>query len=113
MATASAPGVVGPVPFTDVCGARAAVPLSNEPDDDDASAGTAAALPSGARGWPGCACTGVVAIRQGSFAPRRGDVVLASPHKCGTTWLSGGATCLYWGQPTPIKSGKLNGNPYF
>jgi hypothetical protein len=29
----------------------------------------------------------VVSIQQGSFVPRRGDVVLASAHKCGTTWL--------------------------
>ncbi|PUZ52164.1 hypothetical protein GQ55_6G248400 [Panicum hallii var. hallii] len=94
MATANAPSVVGPVPFTDVCGARPGpVPPPNDHDDDDASA---AALPGDARlrlrwyqgTWVPRVCVpGVVAIRQGSFAPRRGDVVLASPHKCGTTWL--------------------------
>ncbi|KAG2646667.1 hypothetical protein PVAP13_2KG228100 [Panicum virgatum] len=96
MASANAPGVVGPVPFADVWGARAAVPPSNEPDDDDTSGATAAALPSGFRrslrwyqgAWVARAFVpGLVVIRQGSFAPRRGDVILASPPKCGTTWL--------------------------
>ncbi|XP_034578504.1 cytosolic sulfotransferase 5 [Setaria viridis] len=97
MATATAPTALsvaaGPVPFTDVCGARPdAVPLL---PDGDASA-TASAPPSSAMRflrwhqgtWLASQCVpGVVAIQQGSFVPRRGDVVLASAPKCGTTWL--------------------------
>jgi len=30
---------------------------------------------------------GIMIVQRGLFAPRRGDVVLASVSKCGTTWL--------------------------
>ncbi|RCV13922.1 hypothetical protein SETIT_2G385200v2 [Setaria italica] len=60
MATSNEPDAVGPVPFKDIAGA---VPLT-----------TVSGYPSDPKLWQ-------------SFTPRRGDVVLASPPKCGTTWL--------------------------
>nr|CAB3458531.1 unnamed protein product [Digitaria exilis] len=98
METVNGPSVLGPVPFADVCGARPdpVATMPNKPDGEDDSATAASALPSGiarvlrcyqgawlAEEW----VPGIVAIQQGSFVPRRGDVVLASQPKCGTTWL--------------------------
>jgi len=98
-ATGTGPATVlsalpAPVPFKDV--------VVGDGDDADASvleeyAGAAAvsALPSNPklflRRYQGTWVLetwvpGIIAIRRG-FAPRRGDVVLASPPKCGTTWL--------------------------
>nr|CAB3454878.1 unnamed protein product [Digitaria exilis] len=99
METANGLAIVGPVPFTDVCGARPdpVATMPNKPDgEDDSAAAAAAALPSGIsrvlRCYQGAWLAsewvpGIVAIQQGSFVPRRGDVVLASQPKCGTTWL--------------------------
>nr|CAB3454873.1 unnamed protein product [Digitaria exilis] len=99
MATANTLNVVGPVPFTDVCGARPdPVATPDESNGDESTAAAASTLIGGstirqvlrlyqgawlAKMW----VPGVVAIQQGSFVPRRGDVVLASQPKCGTTWL--------------------------
>ncbi|KAL6883382.1 hypothetical protein ACP4OV_010796 [Aristida adscensionis] len=101
MATTKAPSVPGPVPFKDFTGG-AAVPVPAPPEleaegtiaatsstaDDDDAGGTK-------KPWMRCYratwvaarwVPGIVAIHR-SFTPRRGDVVLASPPKCGTTWL--------------------------
>ncbi|CAL5083978.1 unnamed protein product [Urochloa decumbens] len=73
----------GPVPFKDSAGA---VPLITI---------VPGGRPSDPKLWVCCYqgtwvmaphLPGIVSIQQ-SFAPRRGDVVLASPPKCGTTWL--------------------------
>ena len=73
---------VGPVPFTDICGA---MPLPS----------AATPRPSDLRQWVRCFqgtwvpeyhVPGIVAVRE-SLAPRRGDVDLVTPPKCGTTWL--------------------------
>lgn len=97
MVNANAPGAVGPVPF--------AYAATGTNDDDavldhhrvnDEYAGAVSALPksnpklqlrcyqgSWVREWW---VPGIMAIQR-SFTPRRGDVALASPAKCGTTWL--------------------------
>ncbi|KAJ1258687.1 hypothetical protein BS78_10G094700 [Paspalum vaginatum] len=76
---------VGPVPFKDSAGA---VPL---PADS-----AIASRPSDPKLWVrhfqgtwvlDTHLPGVVDICKGGFTPRRGDVLLASPPKCGTTWL--------------------------
>nr|CAB3458527.1 unnamed protein product [Digitaria exilis] len=98
MATANTLNVVGPVPFTDVCGARpdpVAPPNESNGDDSTAAASTligGSTIRQVLRLYQGAWLAkmwvpGVVAIQQGSFVPRRGDVVLASQPKCGTTWL--------------------------
>nr|CAB3454879.1 unnamed protein product [Digitaria exilis] len=99
METANGLAIVGPVPFTDVCGARpdlvATTPNELDGEEDDSAAAselTTAAKRPGLRLYQGAWLAqvwvpGVVAIQQGSFVPRRGDVVLASQPKCGTTWL--------------------------
>ncbi|KAL6654024.1 hypothetical protein ACP70R_007489 [Stipagrostis hirtigluma subsp. patula] len=94
MANTNAPaGSVGPAPFRDVCGEMPPpAPSSEGPDDADAEA--ASASPAATRRlccyqgtWvPKLCLPGVLAIQRG-FTPRPGDVVLANPHKCGTTWL--------------------------
>ncbi|KAL6654023.1 hypothetical protein ACP70R_007488 [Stipagrostis hirtigluma subsp. patula] len=69
------------------------VPSSEGPNDADANA-AASASPAATRRlccyqgtWvPKLCLPGVLAIQRG-FTPRPGDVVLASPHKRGTTWL--------------------------
>ncbi|KAL6656930.1 hypothetical protein ACP70R_004710 [Stipagrostis hirtigluma subsp. patula] len=84
--------VVGPAPL----------PFNNDGDADAARdplleeyAGAVSALPSNPRLRLRCYqgtwvmepwVPGIIAIQRG-FAPRRGDVVLASAPKCGTTWL--------------------------
>lgn len=86
METANA---VGPVPFIEICGARPdpmAPPGESNGSEDPSGAIRVLRWHHGT--WLAQQCVpGVVAIQQGSFVPRRGDVVLASPHKCGTTWL--------------------------
>ncbi|TVU38015.1 hypothetical protein EJB05_11362, partial [Eragrostis curvula] len=88
-ATIQSPSAVGPVPFKDVVADDTPEP---EPAEYEA---TVAALPSNPklrrRRYQGTwvrepLVPGVIAIQRG-FVPRRGDVVLASPPKCGTTWL--------------------------
>ncbi|CAL5007622.1 unnamed protein product [Urochloa decumbens] len=82
MAATTQSATTGPVPFRDIAGA---VPLSGLPSDDDdpkrmpvlCYQGTWVLAPH---------LPGIVSIQR-SFVPRRGDVVLASPPKCGTTWL--------------------------
>jgi hypothetical protein len=86
-------GLIGPVPFKDVCG-----------DDDHISAAATeeyaaiiSTLPSVTahgvllRNYQGAwlmhqRVPGVLSIQR-RFTPRRGDVLLASSPKCGTTWL--------------------------
>lgn len=87
MAATEEPGAaVGPVPFKD--GTGAAVPLP--------AISTITSRPSDPKLWVryyqgtwvlDIHLPGVVSIHQGSLTPRRGDVILASPPKCGTTWL--------------------------
>ncbi|CAO2206153.1 unnamed protein product [Urochloa humidicola] len=81
MAATNQSAATGPVPFKDIAGA---VPITAiVPSDSERRSpilfyqGT----------WvPAPHLPGIVSIQRG-FAPRRGDVVLASPPKCGTTWL--------------------------
>ncbi|XP_066161923.1 cytosolic sulfotransferase 6 [Oryza sativa Japonica Group] len=109
-ATNAVPGTARPIPFKDVL----VVVIDND-DDDGAAAiprqpasvaalaaeeyrGIVAALPSKLPGTPQRMrlyqgswfredwVLGFVAIQR-HFAPRDGDVVLASLPKCGTTWL--------------------------
>lgn len=92
LTTNSLPGFVGPVPFKDVDDAIAvAVPVP-PPKEYDA---IVAALPSNLKLRLRCYqgswvmepwVPGIITIQR-SFTPRHGDVVLASPPKCGTTWL--------------------------
>lgn len=86
----NAPGAVGPVPFVEASDA-AEEPLPKE------YAAAVSALPSNPKLWLRCYkgtwvlepwVPGIMAIHR-SFVPRQGDVVLASPPKCGTTWLKG------------------------
>ncbi|CAL5067452.1 unnamed protein product [Urochloa decumbens] len=93
-----------PVPFKDVAvvvvdggGQQDAADASSPLEEQHAGAGAAvSALPSNPklflRRYQGTWVLetwvpGIVAIQRGAFAPRRGDVVLASAPKCGTTWL--------------------------
>ncbi|KAL6638755.1 hypothetical protein ACP70R_023614 [Stipagrostis hirtigluma subsp. patula] len=92
MANCNAPSSVGPVPFKDVCG-EMPVPVPSPKESGDADTTSASPSPAMRRlccyqgTWvPKLFLPGVLAIQQG-FTPRRGDVVIASPHKCGTTWL--------------------------
>ncbi|KAL6659150.1 hypothetical protein ACP70R_003190 [Stipagrostis hirtigluma subsp. patula] len=91
MASTNVPGSVGPVPFRDVCGeARRPAPSPEESADAGADADTAPAtrrMCSYQGTWvPKLLLPGILAIQRG-FTPRRGDVVIVSPPKCGTTWL--------------------------
>lgn len=90
LTTNSSPGFVGPVPFKDVDDA-VAVPVP-PPKEYDA---IVAALPSDPNLWLCCYqgawvlepwVPGIITIQR-SFTQRHGDVVLANPPKCGTTWL--------------------------
>jgi hypothetical protein len=83
MATSNGPDAVGPVPFKDIAGA---MPLTTVSDDHHQPH---------PKPWVRCYegtwvperwVPGIIAIQR-SFTPRRGDVVLVSPPKCGTTWL--------------------------
>ncbi|KQJ93252.1 cytosolic sulfotransferase 5 [Brachypodium distachyon] len=86
---------IGPVPFKDVAGAGGEGHRGVPPPEE--FSGTVAAMPTtnmlGFKlhrhqdTWVVDAClTGVLSVQR-RFAPRPGDVVLASPPKCGTTWL--------------------------
>uniref|UniRef100_A0A0E0FB46 Sulfotransferase n=1 Tax=Oryza meridionalis TaxID=40149 RepID=A0A0E0FB46_9ORYZ len=95
MAVPSKPqhGATGPVPFKDVIGD--AMAQRSSPEEEE-YAGVVSSLPSypklRLRHYQGMwlmeyTLPGIMAIQR-SFVPRRhGDVVLASPGKCGTTWL--------------------------
>ncbi|KAL6851912.1 hypothetical protein ACP4OV_020097 [Aristida adscensionis] len=95
MATTNASSVAGPLPFKDVTGS--AVPVPALQGAETATAATAAATKD-ARGtklflccyrgtWmPALWVSGTTAVQR-SFVAHYGDVVLASPPKCGTTWL--------------------------
>ncbi|KAK3125640.1 hypothetical protein QOZ80_7BG0607780 [Eleusine coracana subsp. coracana] len=79
--SAAAPASLGPVPFRDICGARPVSDVTTRCADNklwlQRYQGTWVL-----ESW----VPGIMAIQR-SFVPRRGDVVLASPPKCGTTWL--------------------------
>lgn len=92
MATTSATLLAGPVAFKDVFpegDAAAPVPWPKEYDD------IISTLPSNPKlgllqyqgTWVVEHWVPGIIETQRSFTPRRGDVVLASPPKCGTTWL--------------------------
>uniref|UniRef100_A0A0E0FB47 Sulfotransferase n=1 Tax=Oryza meridionalis TaxID=40149 RepID=A0A0E0FB47_9ORYZ len=84
---------IGPVPFKDFITGSAAVPERPTPAEEHA--GVVSALPSypklDLRCYQGTwlnarVVPGIIAAQRG-LAPRRGDIVVASPAKCGTTWL--------------------------
>ncbi|TVU51391.1 hypothetical protein EJB05_02820, partial [Eragrostis curvula] len=72
MANTSTAVVVGPAPFKDICGVMPKLDVSTLAADD--------------KPWLRH-YQGTWVLAPWSFVPRRGDVVLASPPKCGTTWL--------------------------
>ncbi|GJN11080.1 hypothetical protein PR202_ga29246 [Eleusine coracana subsp. coracana] len=78
---APAPAALGPVPFRDLCGVRPVSDVTTRSADNklwlQRYQGTWVL-----ESW----VPGIMAIQR-SFVPRRGDVVLGSPPKCGTTWL--------------------------
>ncbi|CAN6248397.1 unnamed protein product [Urochloa humidicola] len=91
-------GLSAPVPFKDVVAVvgDGHTADASSPEEHAAGDATVSALPSNPklflRRYQGTWVLepwvpGIVAIQRGAFAPRAGDVVLASAPKCGTTWL--------------------------
>ncbi|CAN6241949.1 unnamed protein product [Urochloa humidicola] len=87
-------GLPAPVPFKDVVVLGDAADASSP--EEHAAGAAVSTLPSNPmlflRRYQGTWVLepwvpGIVAIQRGAFAPRAGDVVLASAPKCGTTWL--------------------------
>uniref|UniRef100_A0ACD5UJ62 Uncharacterized protein n=1 Tax=Avena sativa TaxID=4498 RepID=A0ACD5UJ62_AVESA len=93
---AGEPYLVGPVPFKDVAGGsdeQHVVPPPEEYADIVSCMPSATMVGFPMRLYQGvwvmdAWLTGVLSIQR-RFAPRPGDVLLASPPKCGTTWLKG------------------------
>ncbi|CAL5003315.1 unnamed protein product [Urochloa decumbens] len=82
MAATTQSTATGPVPFKDLAGA---VPVGLPTNDDDPKRMHVLICYQGT--WVlDQHLPGIVSIQR-SFVPRRGDVVLTSPPKCGTTWL--------------------------